>query len=590
MLAITSGLSRDFCVEVTGTYSSKRGLMRVVNKAVRDRCEVMGIDCPRQPRFNLYRGYCYDRYRSYSPVRFEGDDVLFRDMDMYEVHETDMSEVDVALYLASNGAGMYRVLRSPHDPGPGRIGYSCDIRLTFWDGSDPASKAADITSPVGDLTHVIALQFVTDEFVWDEGYRKATPRVECSLHDGKWYSDRYWSRNHYTCRYCGTEFEGSAYRATWAYDPASDSLMPRNCCPECYGDGSGFVFEEIYRRTLYRRTLPDGYLTEVKGHTVLASRTANVEICDVCGGVTDMPYHQGLKTYCQHCGKPHDLRDYGHTTPGLNDFRCTSDDDMELNLFLGIELETQDRILCSPGDWASVAKDVAEIDVSDRDFVECKRDCSIGSSGVEIVAMPATPLWHLTTDYWPDLLNYAESRAVSNGEEGECGLHIHINNEFFHRFHRFGDEQVTVDRLVNRFADEWQNFSRRGDVEGGGDYSYCRFLTDEDLGLFPEDCARRKHKATKEYMSSETRYYAVNHKRESTTELRFFRSTVDYGELRAAIEAAAGLAIMARSLNESGWLMEDWSWSDMRFELTCALKANNIPYEDFNNYCDKRGL
>lgn len=591
MLAITNGLSRDFCVEVTGTYSSKRGLMRVVNKAVRDRCEVMGIECPRQPRFNLYRGYSYDRYRSYSPVWFEGDDVLFRDMDMHEVHETDMSEVDVALYLASHGAGMYRVLRSPHGPEPGRVGFSCDIRLTFWDGSDPASKAASVTAPDDNLTHVMALQFVTDEFVWDEGFRRAAPKVECSLHDGKWYSDRYWSRNHYTCGYCGTEFEGAAYRTTWVYDPATDSQAARHCCPECYGDGSDFVFEEVYRHTLYRPSLPEGYLTEVRGHTVETSRAENVEVCDVCGGVTDMPYHQGLKTYCQHCGRPYDLHDYGHTCPDPSDFRSVSDADAVLNLYLGIELETRDEILCSPNDWASVAKDVAELDTDDRGFVECKKDCSIGSSGVEIVSMPATPLWHLSTDYWPDLLNYAADRAVSNGEKGECGLHIHINNEFFHRSYRFGDEQVTVDRLVNRFADEWKLFSRRDDVEGDGDhYEYCQFLTDDELGLFPEDCARRKHRATKERISSESRYRAVNHRRESTTELRFFRSTVDYGELRAAIEAAAGLAIMARSLNGSGWLMEDWSWSDMRFELTCALRANNIPYEDFNNYCDKRGL
>lgn len=594
MLAITNGLSRDFCVELTGTYSSKRGLMRVANKAVRDRCEVMGIECPRQPRFNLYRGYCYDRYRSYSRVRFEGDDVLFEDMDMYEIHGTDMSEVDIALYLASHGPGMYRVLRSPYEPSDTRVGYSCDIRLTFWDGEDPASKAASVASATdtdGTLTHVLALQFVTDEFVWDEGYRKATPRVECSLHDGKWYSDRYWQRNHFTCLYCDTEYEGSGYRTTWAYDPATDSQTARYCCPECYGDGSDFVFEEVYRRTMYRPSLPKGYLTEVKGHTVVASRAASVEICDVCGNVTDMPYHQGLKTYCRTCGRPHDLHGYGHTHPGPGDFRSVSDADAELNLYLGIELETKDAILCAPRDWASVAKDVAELDTTDRDFVECKEDCSIGSSGVEIVSMPATPLWHLRTDYWPDLLTFAGDRAVSNGEKGECGLHIHINNEFFHSSHRFGDEQVTVDRLVNRFADEWKLFSRRDDVEDDRDhYEYCQFLTDDDLGLFPEDCARRKHKATKERIGAESRYHAVNHKRESTTELRFFRSTVDYDELRAAVEAAAGLAIVARSLNKSGFLMENWSWSDMRFELTCALKANNIPYEDFNNYCDKRGL
>ncbi len=590
MLAITSGLDRDFCVEVTGSYSSKRGLMRVVNKAVRDRCEVMGIECPRQPRFNLYRGYSYDRYRSYSPVFFEGDDVLFRDMDLIEVFGTDMSEVDVALELASHGPGMYRVLRSSSDPSPVRHGYSCDIRLTFWDGEDPASKAASVMAPDGDLAHVLALQFVTDEFVWDEGYRKATPKVECSLHDGKWYSDRYWARNHYTCLYCGVEHEGSGYRTTWAYDPATDSQSARYCCPECYGDGSDFVFEEVFGRTLYRPSLPDGYLTEVRGHTVLASRAANVEFCDVCGKVDDMPYHVGLKTYCRACGKPHDLHGYGHTAPGPDDFRSVSDDDAGLNLYLGIELETRDELMCAPSDWASVTKDVAELDVSDRDFVECKEDCSIGTCGVEIVSMPATPLWHLTTDYWPDLLTYAGNRAVSNGERGECGLHIHINNGFFHDSGRSGDEQVTVDRLVNRFADEWKLFSRRGDVEDAENpYGYCRFLTDDDLGLFPEDCGRRKHKEAKQRMT-ETRYHAVNHKRESTVELRFFRSTVDYGELRAAVEAAAGLAIMARSLNKSGWLMEDWSWSDMRFELTCALKANGIPYEDFNAYCDKRGL
>ena len=87
------------------------------------------------------------------------------------------------------------------------------------------------------------------------------------------------------------------------------------------------------------------------------------------------------------------------------------------------------------------------------------------------------------------------------------------------------------------------------------------------MKIFPEDCARRKRQITKNAFGR-CHDTAVNHTfTNPTVEFRFFAGTMEISQLRASLECAAGLAIMARTLNLSGELMETWDFDDVKNEL-----------------------
>lgn len=568
----------DMSVTFDGSFSSKRGLMRVANRAVRDRYADLGLDAPRQPSFDLFTGYSYTTSKSYSPITFDGDTVVIHNGHVDDP-TTDMTEVEVALYLAAYGQGMYRVFRSCYEPSEGRY-YVDTTRLNFWDGNAPATRAHELMGLCPEYPHIMGMQFISDRFAWCEGSSRVCVKSETIIRNGHTYSRRWWDEHHSTCVCCGTEFATTGGETCFTYyEPGFDALSLGRLCPECTPTAN-VIYEETEGDYILADGLPSGFLSDFEGHVVYTRNLDRCGTCHTCGGVTTNIYHRGFHDYCASCA-PHDMTRYHHTCAERSDFRCVDDTDHDRNLFLGIELETLDYAKQDREDWASTVKDLAECDDGHRDYVETKADCSLGDDGVEIVTMPATPDYHLSNPFWGDVFSYGEDRGVTEGDC--CGLHIHINRDFFHDSYRRSDEQLTIDRIVSRFAKEWRIFSRRENFE------YCRLRSDDELGIYPEDCPRRKRSIASEKMTS-GHYTAVNHADQPTVELRFFRGTMDETTFRAAVEAAAGIAIVAKSLHNSGSIMEDWTWADMRDELANGLKAYGIPNDEFLAYCEEMGL
>ncbi len=571
-------INDDIAVGFSGEYTSKRGLMRIANRAVRQAYQDEGRVPPSNLSFDLFTGYDYSTSCSYSPIEFDGDDVVVRDFVAYaDERARDMSEVDVALYLVSHGPGLYRVYRSMDEPDSSRMGV---LRLNLWDGEDPAARAHELMERDPDRPHVIKMQFVSSRFGWDHGRNRVCPKPGLIERDGLTYSREWWEANHYTCACCGQVFARDGLdRQVFIGDPsapADTSLRRTRYCPDC-ASSPNIVEEATSRFLVDTLAVAPGTLSDFHGHKVLTTRLDRCGVCDSCGQVSTNVYHRGLHTYCGPC-VPDDLTGYHHTT--ATEFYATGADDRARNLFLGVELET-----CAPDsreDWASTAHDVAELCTGSRGYVETKKDSSLDEGGVEIVTMPATPLYHLTNSYWEDLLSYGASKGV--GTPKCCGLHVHVNLDFFNDSHSRSEEQVTIDRFVSRFTGEWEKFS------GRESFYWCRLHSDESMDIYPEDCARRKRRITKDNLGC-GHGTAVNHDRYNpTVEFRFFAGTMDISQLRAALECAAGLAIMARTLNLSGHLMETWSFDEVKFELVHALKANGIPYEDFQDRCKKVGI
>lgn len=567
----------DLFTEFSGEFSSKRGLMRVANRAVRQAYADRGLNPPSALRFDLFTGYDYTTARSYSPIEFDGDGVVFRHLFPDDgCWERDMTEVDVALFLAAHGPGMYRVARAADEPTGAYRRNTC--RLNFWDGEDPAARAHALMGNCDDWPRIIAMQFISDRFGWCEGYSRVFPKSEIIERDGHTYSRRWWDAHHAVCLHCGQEFVSDYTRARYEHWNASmGTLDSGHLCDECT-NSLHIVTEATARRSVVTDGLPDGYLTDFHGLTVLANNLDQCGICATCGEPTAHIYRRGLNDYCAR-HKPEDLLCYRHTLPGPGDFRSVGDADRDMGLFLGVELET---VAPDDKDWASTAHDVAELATGSRGYVETKRDASLDSGGVEIVTMPATPLYHLTNDYWRDLLSYGRSKGVETPRC--CGLHVHVNLDYFHDDWNDSEEQVTIDRFISRFTKQWEAFS------GRESFYWCKLHSDGDMRIFPEDCTRRKRQITKDTFgrSHDT---AVNHTfTNPTVEFRFFAGTMEISQLRASLECAAGLAIMARALNLSGELMETWDFDDVKNELCWGLQAHGIPCEDFKARCKAVGI
>ena len=574
-------INDDVAVYFSGEYTSKRGLMRIANRAVRQAYQGEGKVPPSNLSFDLFTGYNYSTACSYSPIEFDGDYVVALDFcATAEERGRDMTEVDVALYLASHGPGLYRVYRSGNEPDESRLGF---LRLNTWDGEDPAARAHDLMGRDSMAPHIIKMQFISSRFGWDNGRNRVCPKPDLIERDGLTYSREWWEANHYTCRCCGQVFARDGEdRQVLISNPSGlpgltySNLRTVRYCPTCAGLPN--VVEEATSGGLVdTANVSPGTLSDFHGRKVFTHKLDQCGVCDSCGQISTSIYRRGLHAYCETC-VPHDLMGYHHTY--ATEFYETSEDDGGSGLFLGVELET-----CAPGfreDWASTAHDIAELCTGNRGFVETKKDSSLDEGGVEIVTMPATPLYHLTNSYWGDLLSYGASKGVETPRC--CGLHVHVSRDFFNDRHYRSEEQVTIDRFVSRFTEEWKKFS------GRESFYWCKLHSDDSMGIYPEDCDRRKRKITKDNLGA-GHCTAVNHEGGNpTVEFRFFAGTMDLSQLRASLECAAGLAIMAKALNLSGHLMETWTFDEVKFELVHALKANGIPYEDFQDRCKKVGI
>lgn len=595
LIAVNDVLSVDFF----GEFTTKRGLMRIANDAVRQEYGRRGFPIPSALSYDLFRGYDYNTGHSYSPVTFDGNRVCFDDMDdplSYDTWSKDMTEVDVALFLAAHGPGMYKLARS-FDQSADRY-RSVSYRLNFWDGEDPAKRAHELMGCCEEKPYITCMQFISDRFGWCNGYNRVTPKCDLVEKNGKTYCRFWWETYNFTCAVCGEEHPitgNDCWVPVTRYDPDKGDLVRSKVCPSCY-ESAPHVHEETLGHDILTDGLPDGYLSDFHGHTVLTSKLGQCAICDACGKVTVNAKRLGLKTYCEDCytHEYHDcFRNYGHTTPSEGDFRSVGDADRDMGLFLGIELETvapakqmyhgEDQ--CQH-EWGAIARDIAEMSGNPRGFVVPKYDSSLDLRGVELATMPATPLYHLTNGFWPDLLSYGSDDGVRT--PSCCGLHIHFNTDYLGDLGdcNRGESHLTVNRFVNRFGKEWRRFSGRGSL--GADFNFCKLEDDSEMGIYPEDCARRKRRETEKKLYG-SRYRAVNNNNDHTIEFRFFAGTMDLTDFRGAIECAAGLAIMAKTLNLSGDLMETWEWDDVKSELCAALKCHGLPCEDFLARCKSKG-
>lgn len=178
-------------------------------------------------------------------------------------------------------------------------------------------------------------------------------------------------------------------------------------------------------------------------------------------------------------------------------------------------------------------------------LVHFEEDGSL-QDGVEIISQPFT-LNYLRQheDLLKEALQKARDMGYTSHNNGRCGLHFHINRNYF------GDNNTyDVDKLnlfFETYKENMQLFSRRND------YHYCKFISD-DKSL--NDTQKLSLKVLNKYKNT-TRYYVVNNDNYRTIEIRIMRGTLAFTTFMASAEFVFNLARVVENAEKIGQI----SWN-----------------------------
>lgn len=326
-------------------------------------------------------------------------------------------------------------------------------------------------------------------------------------------------------------------------------------------------------------------------------------VCDYCFRNRDYQYCENCDSYVPNsdacydeendatvCCRCHErsgagfIHEYGWTPP-IEFFGST---DGNRQSYIGVELEID-----SGNNRSQCAKDLCNIDLANRIWLT--RDGSL-NNGIEVTSHPMTLEEHLKCGIWEDVVRVARSHGFTSHNNGRCGLHLHINRNFFGKSERV--QQVggyKMMRLMQRFEKQFITFSRRTSTR------WCSFSTCDNYSPKPVKVSAFNHDAYSEYNFSSgvirkankmvrderSHSQAVNFEHRNTFEIRIFRGTLRLSTLYASFALANGLARACKFHGETwvenvswydlmAWIIADCSTEEIRNYLTSYLVEKEL--------------
>lgn len=183
----------------------------------------------------------------------------------------------------------------------------------------------------------------------------------------------------------------------------------------------------------------------------------------------------------------------------------------------------------------------------DSGKVIAKHDGSL-TSGFEIVSQPATYLAHTENNLinWRDSMKVLKDIGYSSHDLGTCGLHVHINRDFFGE--TTDAQNYNGAKIVYLMEKHWRDFvlfsRRRGHQldrwariqNAKGDYDNSTEKTTRSL----------RYAFQKNYYDNRDKYVAVNTLHDATFEFRIFRGTLNYETFKATLQFVDNLARLVK--------------------------------------------
>lgn len=331
---------------------------------------------------------------------------------------------------------------------------------------------------------------------------------------------------YYVCQWCADNYYFECYECNEVH-PSEDACEYNGelYCETCYNDLTEDEDEptDLFKDYSYKPTLQTYYVEK-----------------DIEEFVEFFNSHFGAKTI--------DV-DYVKNDPLMHDVF------IHQLLKLGFELETERN-----GSGYTQNDFCIEMHKIFGDFVYYKYDGSL-TCGVEMVSHAFTLNWLRENE---NMIKKALDRAREIGyishKNGHCGLHFHINRQYYMRdllFKTEGDNYETflydtnkrdyTKNIVNKlnlffetYKEQVKKFSRRDD------FHYCDFLSDEYIS---NSNNYNLDTNVLNYYKDQKRYLVVNNQNNATIEIRVMRGTLVYETFMATCEFIFNLARVIENTN-----------------------------------------
>ena len=382
------------------------------------------------------------------------------------------------------------------------------------------------------------------------------------------------------CEECGEIYhvDDSVYLERYYYHVCN------NCCDNHYSTCE--LCDEIVHND-------DLHWRDVYGHGEILVCDCCLEemyVCDNCDCyIPDgEQYHHDGDTLCRDCfdERCEDEDDDEDGVDGIHSYHYTNDPTYHMP-YLGIEsrdaypmtgweLEIESRT----GEYGYVKNEHSDVIRSKigSDYVV---SCSDGSlcDGFELISCPATLEHHLKTLHIKDGLQEALKLGYRSHDGGHCGLHVHIDRQYFGNISK--DDVEGRFFIVLRNNLEWiKQFSRR-------DYwGYCKingYERNSDGSM--DSLGKITYPPDKIWLNSKKqseRHMAINFYPRDTIEIRIFRGTLKYTTFIASLQM----------VNMWAYIVKRYSNADItQVNLYHFIEiARNRGYKEFLDYLKERSI
>jgi hypothetical protein len=234
------------------------------------------------------------------------------------------------------------------------------------------------------------------------------------------------------------------------------------------------------------------------------------------------------------------------------------------SVFMGVELEVQhNNVSNKVVDFNTFLKKER---VSTKFYF--KRDGSV-ESGFEIVTHPFTLKYAHRTLKFNKILNWLEKNKFTSYESGKCGLHIHLDKNFF------DENDITKMRI---FFLKNKNFIEKFSNRNGIGMNYCYF----DNTTIPQ--------ILKGSIPS-GRYWALNlNSSEDTVEMRIFRGTLDCDRFISILQFADAISNFVKIHGIASFIVGEYKYKNNSWLLFLDWAKKENKYNAMLNFFRKEKL
>lgn len=281
-------------------------------------------------------------------------------------------------------------------------------------------------------------------------------------------------------------------------------------------------------------------------------------VCERCGdhyaSLDNLTWDaENDKYYCSGCyryvtSQRGPIRTY-HTMKNNERPRFYGNSKRAESLHMGFELEVDagsgSRVDMSRNQLAQGVKDMF------GDFFRFENDGSLSCRGWENISQPADLQYLL--DHRKDfetMFEYLMSHGMRSHDVGTCGLHIHLDRNYFGPYDDAAVAKMLY--LFEKFRDNMLRFSRRN-------YDQCR-----DWAKFRKDEMETLDGWIKYSINRskngwhDDRYYAVNLINNNTVEIRLWRGTLNINTFFATLKFTARLAELCKKVKVIPLMKMTW--------------------------------